>query len=108
VNTAVLAALLLGLAMVLVRNWSNWSALSRIFWGAFVMLLGAVYPYMHVLQSHRKINELYVAGKITEQPAESAIDELLSVADSALNDGLFYASVTVGILLVFAIFLHLK
>jgi hypothetical protein len=108
VNTAVLATLLFGFAIVLVKNWSNWSAMSKIFWGVFLMLQGAVYPYLRVLQSHRKINELCLAGEITKQPAESAVDKLLSVADNALNDGLFYSSVTVGILLLFGFFLHLK
>jgi len=108
VNTAVLIALLFGFAIVLAKNWSNWSASSKIFWAVFLMLQGAIYPYLRVLQSHRKINELYVAGKITEQPAESAIDELLRVANSALNDGLFYSSVTVGILLVFGFFMRLR
>jgi len=108
VNTAVLIALLFGCAMAMVKNWDNWSISSKLFWGAFVMLQGAVYPYLRVLQSHRKINELYIAGKITDQPAESAIDEVLRVADNALNDGLFYGLGTVGILLVVGYFIRLK
>lgn len=72
------------------------------------MLNGAVYPYLRVLQSHGKINKLYVAGKITDQPAESSIDELLSVADNALNDGLFYSSFVTGFLIVFGFLIPLK
>jgi hypothetical protein len=107
-NTAVLAALIFGLAFILVRNWNNWSVFSKLFWGAFLMLQGALYPYLRVLQSHRKINELYLAGKIKEQPAESPIDKLLSVAEDALNDGLLYSSFTAGLLLFFGFFLRLR
>jgi hypothetical protein len=108
VNTALLGALLCGFAVAVVKNWSNWSTHSKVFWGVFLVLQGAVYPYIRVLLSHRKIRELYVVGKITEQPAASVIDELLSVADNALNDGFFYSIVTFGMLLIFGIIFRLK
>jgi hypothetical protein len=108
INTTVVVALSLGLVFVLFRNWSNWSATFRLVWIAFFILQGAIYPFIRVLQNHRKINELYLAGKITEQSAESQIDELLSVADGALNDGLFYSLTTLGIVVFFALAIRLK
>ncbi|HLK03146.1 MAG TPA: hypothetical protein VKT53_01805 [Candidatus Acidoferrum sp.] len=98
VNTAVVVALSLGLIFVLFKNWSKWSLAIRFAWIAFFILQGTLYPFLRILQSHRKINELYLAGKITEQSAESPIDELLSVADNALNDGLFYSLTVLGML----------
>ncbi len=44
VNTAMLGALLSGLSIVLARNWSNWSAVTIIFWLSFLIMQGAVYP----------------------------------------------------------------
>lgn len=97
-NTAVFIAFLFVWVLVLAKNWSS---LDKFYLTATVMI-GAVQPYLRVLQSHRKINELYLAGKLTDEPAGSLIDELLSVADDALNESFFYSSVVIGALLVFA------
>ena len=72
------------------------------------MLQGTVYPFFRAFQSHRKINKFYLAGKINEQSAESPIDTLLSVADNALNDGLFYSSINIGSLLLLGFVIRLK
>ena len=80
VNTAVLTALLSGLLIVLFRNLSNWSSGTIVFWIGFLIMQGAFYPYVRVHQSHRKIYELYVAGRITEQPGESALNQQRSAA----------------------------
>jgi hypothetical protein len=105
VNTAVLVTFLFVCAIVLNKNRSS---LSKFFWAVFVMLQGAVYPYLRVLQSHRKINELYLAGKITDQPAGTSIDELFNVANNALNDGFFFSTVVMGSLVVFGFLIPLK
>lgn len=97
-NTATFIGFLFVWVLVLAKNWSN---LNKLYLTAMLMI-GAVQPYLRVLQSHRKINELYLAGKLTDQPAGSLIDELLSVADDALNESFFCSSVVIGALLVFA------
>jgi hypothetical protein len=103
-NTVVLVAVILGMTFLVVRNWNSLSSTKVLLLVSVFMLQGTVYPYIRVLQYHRRVNELYLSGKITEQPAESPIDELLTVAERALIDGLFFILVTVGVLVFFLFF----
>ncbi len=96
INTLLLAVVVLAYAIVAWKFMGVTGSLSL----ATLMLLDVIYPYWGALLRHRKINELYQAGKITVQGVESPIDDLLEVADNALNEGLRNSSVVFGILLL--------
>ncbi len=100
VNTCVLAALFIGLAIVIYEHRDRWSSQShRLYWCAFILVTGGLYPYLRALKRRVKISELYLAGKLCTQQAESPIDDVLEVAENAINDGLFYTSTTIGLFL---------
>ena len=101
INTVLVVVLFLGFAIILSSHWQSVSQKSsRFFWGGFCLIVGVLYPYLRALQLHSKINELYLAGKIGEEPAGSPVNAVLEVADNAINIGLLYTS-TIGGLLVF-------
>lgn len=101
-NTAVVAVLSLGFGIVLVTHWPGLTGASRrLFWGGFVLILGILYPYGRALQYHRRINELYLAGKIRDQAADSPLNDVLQVADDAINTGMFYIAISGGLIVFF-------
>jgi hypothetical protein len=59
-----------------------------------------VYPFWGALLRHRKINDLYVAGYITEQVDRTPLDEVLEVADNAINEGLRNTTFMFGLYLL--------
>jgi hypothetical protein len=98
-----------GLATVvsLAFAWTLWKYWDRLDGGSgrwmFLVALftqNVVYAFWWALKRHRKINELYVAGYITEQATGSPLDEVLEVADNAINDGLRNTVVLFGLLLL--------
>jgi hypothetical protein len=68
---------------------------------------GGAYPHWWALILHRKINKLFPEGGISEQPAGSPIDELLSVADNSLNEGLRNTMFCFGLFLLGLVLWHL-
>jgi hypothetical protein len=63
---------------------------------------GGVSIFWGALRRHRKINDLYVAGYITEA-AGSPLDQGFEVADSAVNEALRNVVFLLGIFLVFVV-----
>jgi hypothetical protein len=100
VNTAIATALFVAFGIVLL--FSHWQGLTgasrRLLWGGYVLVVGILYPYLRALHYHRRINELYLAGKISDQPAESPLNDVLQVADEAINMGVVYASIGGGLI----------
>jgi len=90
INTALLAVICLAVVAVLWRFWDKLARHSSVGWLLLLALLApnVVYPYWGAIIRHRKVNKLYLEGNISDQPAGSPIDELLSVADNSLNEGL--------------------
>ena len=97
-NTAIVTALFVAFGIVvLFAHWQGLTGASRrLFWGGYCLVVGILYPYLRALQYHRRINELYLAGKISDQPAESPLNDVLQVAADAINMGMVYASVSVA------------
>jgi hypothetical protein len=58
-----------------------------------------VYPFVRAVLRHQKINDLYEGGFITEPAAGSPLDEVLRVADNAINDGLLISMTMCGFFL---------
>ncbi|MGA2814570.1 MAG: hypothetical protein ABSG16_24530, partial [Candidatus Acidiferrum sp.] len=69
----------------------------------FIFLVGVLYPYSDALRYHGRINELYSTGKINKQPDDSALNDVLEVADDAINTGLFQTSAIAGIVVLMAL-----
>jgi hypothetical protein len=69
-----------------------------------LLILAVVYPFWWVLRFHRRINDLYVAGEITEQAPGSPLNEVLEVAEEAMNGGLFQTMTIFGVLLGCTVF----
>lgn len=65
-----------------------------------LLLINAVHPFRYALKRHRRIYELYRAGKIAEEPVETPVNDLLEVADNSLNEGLRNSISVFGILLL--------
>jgi hypothetical protein len=99
-NTAVVTSLFFGFGIVvLFAHWQGLTGASRrLFWGAYCLAVGILYPYLRALQYHRRINELYLAGKIGDQSEESPLNDVLEVADDAINMGVLYASISGGLI----------
>lgn len=109
INTILLAGICLIMAAVLWRFWEKLSSHTSAGWLLLLTLLApnVVYPYWTAIIRHRKINKLHLEGDISEQPAGSPIDELLSVADSSLNEGLRNTMVCFGLFLFALVSWHL-
>jgi hypothetical protein len=99
-NTIVVIASFLSFGIVPFTQWHSLTGPSsrRLFWGGFMLVVGVLGPYLRALQYHRRINELYLAGKINDQAAESPLNDVLEVADDAINTGLFCISFLVAFL----------
>ena len=57
-------------------------------WLLCYFVFGVVYPYFYALRGHRKIREHYRSGKLSLQEVETPVNDLLELADRALNWGL--------------------
>lgn len=110
INTVLLVILSCSYALILWRYWGPLNRNSFPYWMVLLtlLLLTVVYPFGWALRRHGKINRLYREGKISEQSASSPIDEVLDVADNAINEGLRNTSFLFGIFLLFNIFCLLE
>jgi hypothetical protein len=95
-NTGLLVVVCLLCGFVMLK-WASFSAFSALL---TFLLLNVVYPYWWALKRHAKVNELYLSGKIVEEPAESPQNILLEVADNSMNEGLRNASFVFGLFLL--------
>jgi hypothetical protein len=109
INTALLAGICLAVVAVLWRFWDKLASHSSVGWLLLLTFLApnVVYPYWSAIIRHRKINKLHLDGDISEQPAGSPIDELLSVADTTLNEGLRNTMFCFGLFLLALVLWHL-
>ena len=84
-------------------TWKYWDRLNQKTSSWLIVSVLAVqcvvYPFLRALRLHRKINDLYAAGYVTEQTAGSPLDEILQVADNAMNESLGSTAFTFGLLL---------
>jgi hypothetical protein len=103
-STAVVTVLFVAFGIIVVAHWQGFAATSsRFFWVGFMFIVGVLYPYADALRYHGRINELYSTGKINRQPDDSALNDVLEVADDAINTGLFQSSAIAGILVLMAL-----
>jgi hypothetical protein len=109
INTGLLAAICLAVIAILWRFWDKLAQHSSVAWLLLLaMLVQSVgYPYWRALISHRKVNKLYLAGGISEQPAGSPVDELLSIAANSLNEGLRNTMFCFGLFLLGLVLWHM-
>lgn len=103
-NTAFLILLCLAYLLVLWKYWAQMNRNSFPHWEVLlaIFLGGAIFPFCMGLTRHGKINRLYREGKISEQPAESPLDDLLEVADDSINYGLMMTSLLFAAILLFS------
>ena len=106
INTALV---IMACTTMLICIWRYWDDLGFRYPAAIVFLFfqGALYPYLWALKRHSKINELYLADQIAEQPAGSALDQVLEVADDSIHDGFRNSSVLSGLLFLALVFWRL-
>ena len=103
-NTGVITVLFVAFGIIVLAHWQGFAATSdRFFWVGLMFILGVLYPYVDAFRYHGRINELYSTGKISGQPDDSALNDVLEVADDAINAGLFQTSVSAGILVLVAL-----
>jgi hypothetical protein len=110
-NTALVAVMSISYGFVVWKYWDELNTQAAIISFSIFLLLFVVYPYWWSIKRHGKIRELYLSGELPEQPADSAIDNLLHVADSAMNEGLRNSSVLFGMFLaalVLSKFQHMR
>jgi hypothetical protein len=109
INTGLFGTICLAVLWIL---WRFWDKLTQGSAGAPLVLLvlfvtNVLYPYCWALIRHRKVNRLYLAGHISEQPTGSPTAELLSVASESLNEGLRNTMVCFGLFLIGLVLWHL-
>jgi len=99
-NTGLAVLVCLFFAAVL---WKYWDKLgqgsARCLILSFMFLQSVLYPFLRAMKRHRKVSELFAAGYLTEQSAGSPLDEVLEVADTAINDVLGTSIMFFGLLL---------
>jgi len=91
-NAALLLAVLVAGARFI---WAYGRSVDPIslFFLSYVVLQNVVSLYWWAMKRHSQVNELYLSGQITEQPAGSLLDQMLDIADNSMNDGLRSASI---------------
>ena len=109
-NTALLV--LLSFAYLLIV-WIYWVQLNRNsfpYWETLLtlLILMVITPYGWALRRHGAINQLCREGKLTEQSADSPLNDILEVADNAINQGLCNASALFGVFLLFNVLCRLE
>jgi glucan phosphoethanolaminetransferase (alkaline phosphatase superfamily) len=102
INTFLLVLLCLAYAIIAWKYWNELNRNSFPHWMVLLTLLITMVlsPFLLALKRHKKINRLYRESKISEQSAESPINDLLQVADNAINEGLFNTSFFFGLFLL--------
>jgi hypothetical protein len=108
VNTLLVAVVCFFYVTVVWKYWDQLHTDAAIIPFFTFLLLFVVYPYWWAIKRHGKIRELYLSGELTEQPADSAMDKLLHVADNSLNEGLRNSSCMFGVFLVALVFWKLQ
>jgi len=107
-NSAILALLLLGCMSVLIQNWNVWTSQSRLIFAALILLQGVAAPYLRAFQKYQKVHQLHLEGALAAQPAGSPVDKVLAVADEAINEGLLFTQLNVGLLLLFGFLIQMR
>ena len=100
INTVLLVVVCLMCGFV-ISKWPRFTVFSPLL---TLLLLNVVYPYWWALKRHAKLNELYLSGKIADEPVESPQNVLLEVADNSMNEGLRNTSFTFGLFLLCILF----
>jgi hypothetical protein len=103
-HTAVVHGLLVAFGIIVFAHWQGFTATSsRFFSVGFMFIVGVLYPYTDALRYHGRINELYATGKINGQPEDSALNDVLEVAEDSINTGLLQTSAIAGIVVLMAL-----
>src|SRR5208282_2887609 len=102
-NTALVAVMSLAYVAIVWRYWVQLNRNSFPYWETLLtlLILMVITPYGWALRRHGAINKLYREGKLTEQSFDSSLNDILEVADNAINQGLCNASVFFGVFLLF-------
>lgn len=102
VNTALVVLLSLAYLLIVCRYWVQLNRNSFPYWETLLtlLILMVITPYGWALRRHGAINKLYREGKLTEQSADSPLNDILEAADNAINEGLRNTSVLFGIFLL--------
>jgi hypothetical protein len=109
INTGLVAVVSVGFAGTLWKYWDKLNQKSQILLTLLGLLaINLVYPFLRALRRHRKINDLFAAGYITEQTPGSPLDEVLEVTDNAVNEALGNAVFLFGVFLVFVVMWKLR
>ena len=101
VNTGLTTLVSLAFAWILWNYWERSNHKSEHWMPLLVLLLfNVVYPFLWAIRRHRSIYDLYRAGYLQEQAAGSPLDEVLQVADDAMNEGLRNSTFVFGLFLL--------
>src|SRR5260221_11117090 len=104
-GSSLMIVLFITFASIVAKDWDKWSARSTRLSICIVFLLqGALYPFIRLLRRHEKVNELYLAGKIGEQSADSPLDEVLGVATNAALDAFLYPLISTFLLILLLLY----
>jgi len=87
VNSVLVLANILSLTLIASKYWGVAGGYWKFSVLAF-LLLNVIYPYWRAILRHGKIHELYLSGQLTVEAAGSPVDQILSVADDSMNEGL--------------------
>jgi hypothetical protein len=109
-NTALVAVMSLTYLAIVWRYWVQLNRNSFPYWGTLLtlLILMVIIPFAWALRRLGKINKLYLEGQITEQSTGSPVNDLLEIADNAINEGLRNTSVLFGIFLLFNVLWRLE
>ena len=88
VNSVLVLANILSLALIAWKYWGKIAGGSLIFVVLTFLLLNVIYPYWSAILRHGKIHELYLSGQLTVEAVGSPVDQILSIADDSMNGGL--------------------
>jgi hypothetical protein len=109
INVGLAIAVSLTFATVLWKYWDQLSQGSaRCLTLSTIFMQSVVYPFRIALRRRRKVSELFEAGYLAEQKAGSPLDEVLEVADDAINEALGNNVFTFGLILVAFVVLKLR
>ncbi len=110
VNTALVVLMSIAYFLIVWKYWVQLNRNSFPYWLTLLtlLILMVITPYGWALRRHGAINKLYREGQITEQSADSPLNECLEVADNAVNGGLWNTSVLFGIFLLFNVLWRLE
>jgi len=101
VNAALLLAVLVAGARFIWEYGRSLDPLG-VFFLSYVVIQNLVSLYWWAMKRHAQLNELYLSGQITEQPAGSLLDQMLDIADNSMNDGLRSTSIA-SLFLIFTL-----